>query len=193
MLKSAKRAIGQVKISKAFIILWSMFLAGFAVSFFYFKWKAKQLATDNMPSHANGSAISSGKDTLIIPAPVQQPIQKTTSASKEKLPEKKKPAKPIINPRLIEAPHEKNIAVIKKEPSAVASKGHYKIISKAYFHNEPDESTRRNAFVNHWNNSYATLNALDEKNGFIYVVFRNHLNQTSKGWLRKKDLRPVQE
>ena len=73
-----------------------------------------------------------------------------------------------------------------------ATKERYKIIDKAYFHNQPDESTRRNAFVNHWNNSYATLQPLDEKNGFIYVEFRNHLNQTSKGWLRKKDLKPIE-
>lgn len=71
------------------------------------------------------------------------------------------------------------------------SKGLYKVVSKAYFHNEPDVSTRRNAFVNHWNNSYATLKALEEKNGFIYVVFRNDRQQTSKGWLRKSDLRPA--
>ena len=73
----------------------------------------------------------------------------------------------------------------------VESKERYKIIGKAYFHNSPDESSRRNAFVVHWNNSYATLQPLDEKNGFVYVVFRNHQNQTSKGWLRKKDLRPL--
>lgn len=73
------------------------------------------------------------------------------------------------------------------------TKGQYKIISKAYFHNQPDENTRRNAFVNHWNNSYATINALDEENGFVYVVFKNNLGQTSKGWLRKKDLRPVSQ
>jgi eukaryotic-like serine/threonine-protein kinase len=65
----------------------------------------------------------------------------------------------------------------------------YAVISKAYFYNAPDESTRRDANINHWNN--AVLNALDEKNGFIYVVFTNHLGQTSKGWLRKKDLKPL--
>lgn len=69
----------------------------------------------------------------------------------------------------------------------------YKVISKAYFYNEPDESTRRGAFINHWNNTYASIKASDEKNGFIYVVFTNHLNQTSRGWLRKKDLREVNQ
>lgn len=71
------------------------------------------------------------------------------------------------------------------------SLGEYKVISRAYFHNEPDETTRRTAFIIHWND--ATLQALDDKRGFIYVVFTNHLGQTSKGWLRKKDLNRIDE
>jgi eukaryotic-like serine/threonine-protein kinase len=62
----------------------------------------------------------------------------------------------------------------------------YKVRNKAYFHNEPDESTRRDAFIVHWNN--AVLKPLEEKNGFIYIVFTNHLGQVSKGWLSKSDL-----
>jgi hypothetical protein len=62
----------------------------------------------------------------------------------------------------------------------------YKVRSKAYFHNEPDESTRRNAFIVHWNN--AILSPLNEKKDFIYLVFTNHLGQVSKGWLSKRDL-----
>lgn len=68
----------------------------------------------------------------------------------------------------------------------------YKVISTAYFYNKPDEHTQRRAFITHWNNSYANIQGLDEKNGFIYVVFTNHLHQTSKGWLRKKDLREAE-
>ena len=67
----------------------------------------------------------------------------------------------------------------------------YMVISKAYFYNTPDESTRRNAFVVPSNN--AIINALDEQNNFIYVVFTNQLGQSSKGWLRKKDLQPLNE
>lgn len=62
----------------------------------------------------------------------------------------------------------------------------YKVKSKAYFHNEPNESTQRNAFIVHWNN--ATLTPIDEQDGFVYIVFTNHLGQTSKGWLKKSDL-----
>ena len=73
--------------------------------------------------------------------------------------------------------------------TATKSIGKYKVVSRAYFHNEPNEETKRDAFIVHWNN--AVLKALEEKDGFIYVVFTNHLGQTSKGWLRKKDLTRV--
>lgn len=63
---------------------------------------------------------------------------------------------------------------------------HYKVRNKAFFHNSPDENTRRNAFIIHWNK--AVLKPLNEKNGFVYIVFTNHLGQTSKGWLSKNDL-----
>jgi serine/threonine-protein kinase len=43
----------------------------------------------------------------------------------------------------------------------------------------------------HWNN--AVIKPIEEKNDFIYIVFTNHWGQTSKGWLRKKDLRRIDE
>ena len=75
-----------------------------------------------------------------------------------------------------------------QEPPAPKPKsvGLYTVNDKAYFHNEPNESSRRNAFVNRWNN--AILAALNEENNFIYVVYTNKEGQTSKGWLRKSDL-----
>jgi hypothetical protein len=62
----------------------------------------------------------------------------------------------------------------------------YTVRNKAYFHNQPDADTKREAFINHWNN--AVLTPLNEKNGFIYIVYTNHLGQTSRGWLSKSDL-----
>lgn len=76
-----------------------------------------------------------------------------------------------------------------KAPATTAHQ--YMVTSKAYFYNTPDESTRRNAFVVPSNN--AVLNALDEQNDFIYVVFKNQLGQSSKGWLRKQDLQLLNE
>ncbi len=81
--------------------------------------------------------------------------------------------------------------VTSESPAKAKPAPQYMVISKAYFYNTPDESTRRNAFVVPANN--AIINALDEQNDFIYVVFTNQLGQSSKGWLRKKDLQPLNE
>lgn len=81
--------------------------------------------------------------------------------------------------------------VTSESPAKAKPASQYMVISKAYFYNTPDESTRRNAFVVPANN--AIINALDEQNDFIYVVFTNQLGQSSKGWLRKKDLQPLNE
>ena len=60
---------------------------------------------------------------------------------------------------------------------------------QVHFHDKPDESTRRTAFINHWNR--AILIPIQEKNGFVYIVYTNHNGQTSKGWLPKKQLKPL--
>jgi serine/threonine-protein kinase len=76
-----------------------------------------------------------------------------------------------------------------EEPEKKAiSVGRYRARSIAYFHDEPDETTRRNAFINQWNKPF---NAINEKDGFVYVIYTNDEGQVSKGWLRKKDLVPV--
>ncbi len=76
-----------------------------------------------------------------------------------------------------------------KEPATV--KTQYKVLSKAHFYSQPNQNFRLPNSINHWKSSYAPLNALDEKNGFIYAVFTDDQNKTSEGWLRKKDVKPV--
>lgn len=66
--------------------------------------------------------------------------------------------------------------------------GKYAVLSKAYFYNSPDETTRRPAFINKWNKA---VTASDEMNGFIYVVYKNEEGVTTRGWLRKADLKPL--
>ena len=59
----------------------------------------------------------------------------------------------------------------------------------AFFHDLPNQSSIRKANINIWNN--ARLTALDERNGFIYVIYKNDQGQVSKGWLDKRDLKEV--
>jgi hypothetical protein len=62
----------------------------------------------------------------------------------------------------------------------------YRITSKANFYNAPDENTMRSTFISQSANKI--VNALEDKNGFIYVEYTNDLGFTSKGWLSKTDL-----
>jgi hypothetical protein len=62
----------------------------------------------------------------------------------------------------------------------------YKITSKANFYNAPDENTMRSTFISESANK--TVGALEDKNGFIFVIYTNDLGFTSRGWLSKKDL-----
>ncbi|MCW3091221.1 MAG: protein kinase [Ferruginibacter sp.] len=79
---------------------------------------------------------------------------------------------------------------IRNQPEAskpAVSFGLYKVISsKAYFHNTPDENSRRSAY--YMVNSNDTVTAFRDTDDFIYTEFYNSKNQLSKGWLRKKDL-----
>ncbi|HEX8332188.1 MAG TPA: serine/threonine-protein kinase [Segetibacter sp.] len=77
-----------------------------------------------------------------------------------------------------------------EQKPAARTSGKYSVISKAYFHDKAHPSTiRKHAFISHWNN--AVLTPIGETDDFIYVVFTNHLGQTSRGWLRKADLKVI--
>lgn len=61
--------------------------------------------------------------------------------------------------------------------------------ARTYFHNEPNASTRRNAFLSKGD----PVKGYDDLNGFIYTEFTNSRGQTSKGWLRKDQLITAEE
>lgn len=66
----------------------------------------------------------------------------------------------------------------------------YTVVSdKAYFYLSPDTTKRREFYIN--NLVDAVLTPEKEKNGFVYVVYTNKLGQSTRGWLNKKDLKPL--
>ena len=69
----------------------------------------------------------------------------------------------------------------------------YMVKVKTYFHNEPDSTTKRSTFLLPWNDSYGIVTALDDKNGFIHVIFKNKAGRTSRGWILKSDLEPLDQ
>ncbi len=74
-------------------------------------------------------------------------------------------------------------------PSSASSKSviaTYRVTSKANFYNAPDENTMKSYFISQSNDK--TVDALEEKDDFIYVEFKNDVGYVTKGWLSKKDL-----
>jgi serine protease Do len=55
---------------------------------------------------------------------------------------------------------------------------------KAYFHNYPDISSKRNAYIVKGDGG----NIIESRNGFIYVIFKNNKNQITKGWININDI-----
>lgn len=93
-----------------------------------------------------------------------------------------------------EEPQRSAVDTTAKMPAVQERKiiGQYKVAAdKAYFYTQPDESTRRGAYMVADDN--ATISAMQEQNGFIYTEFTNSRGQTSKGWLRRQDLITLEE
>ncbi len=68
---------------------------------------------------------------------------------------------------------------------------YYKVMAdRAYFHNDPDPETRRNAYLIP---SPALIRATRKQGEFIYTEFTNARGQTSKGWVKVADLVPFAE
>lgn len=71
--------------------------------------------------------------------------------------------------------------------------GQYRVKTKTFFYNAPDERTRRNIFLLPYKDAYGIVTALNDKNDFIYVIYTNHRGRTSRGWIRKTDLDVVNQ
>ena len=65
-----------------------------------------------------------------------------------------------------------------------ALKVQYTVTDTTFFHDQPDESTRRKSYLDPLNKNI--LNPIQDRNGFIYIVYTNHFGRTSKGWINKK-------
>jgi serine/threonine-protein kinase len=85
---------------------------------------------------------------------------------------------------------EPNEEELKDTQPVIKQPAQFMVVSRAYFYTEPDEKTRRAAYIIPSNNTVVT--AMDEKDGFIYIIFDNQVTKTS-GWLRKRDLQPLSD
>ncbi|MBA3675778.1 MAG: sel1 repeat family protein [Chitinophagaceae bacterium] len=97
----------------------------------------------------------------------------------------------VVNTSKPEPVAENNNNTVIQPEKPLRTIGQYKVLtSRAFFHNEPDEATRRTAYMVPSND---VVTGLDERNGFIYIEFTNNRGQTSKGWIKRNDLVPLED
>ena len=151
----------------------------------------------NSASKTSGEAqpksdVAANNTTPIVPpaAPAQEVKDSVPNIVFQNR-EEAKPEKPIVQ----ETP-----PAVKEEMDVESARGQfpaepvdtrpviarYRVTSKANFYNAPDENTMKGTFISQGMDKI--VGALEEKNGFIYVVYTNDLGYTSKGWLSVKDL-----
>lgn len=72
--------------------------------------------------------------------------------------------------------------------AGVSSK--YTVINKTWFHSQPDSATKKPLYLSP--RTDLVLTPTEEKNGFVYVIYVNNNGKSTRGWLNKRDLKPVE-
>jgi hypothetical protein len=167
------------------------------------------------PATTDQATATSNVPPVTIPPAVKDSVpniignNKGTAAAKKTVEAKKKPVAVAPAPKEEEYNEAEVEAALKEESTTTNTKktvtpppaveqqppvqqpsrpviARYKVTSKANFYNGPDENTLRSAFISAGPNK--VVDALDDKNGFIYVEYVNDHGMLSKGWLSKTDL-----
>ncbi|MEP6594904.1 MAG: hypothetical protein ABJA71_03110 [Ginsengibacter sp.] len=128
-----------------------------------------------------------GKNDTLIRAAMQVQMPQTLPAKNIK-PEKNDTALPQAKQAV-----NNNGSLQIKTPEISNNSIRYRVKTKAFFYNQPDENAQRNTFLLPYGNSYGIVTAVDNKNDFVYVIYTNHAGRTSKGWIRKIDLNTVHQ
>lgn len=156
--------------------------------------ESANLPTDESPDETLANDTPAEKETEPVAeqtTPVQ--VRDSTPPAPKPTPRRTPQARPQSTSSTEATPAETDptdVDPVAGEPKPEVNAKRYTLASTyAYFHNEPDRSTRRSANINIWNN--ARLTPLAERNGFIYVVYVNEQGQTSRGWLLKENLKPI--
>ncbi len=66
----------------------------------------------------------------------------------------------------------------------------YTVVDTAYFHDKPNSNSARKVYLDPLRKN--TLTALQDSNGFIYIIYTNKIGIVSRGWIDKKYLRKAQ-
>lgn len=156
--------------------------------------------SNTQPNEAKPGVKEAERSAAVVPPVAKDSVptiinqKKPIAAEKARATTQKASVTPVADEEYNE--EEVNAAINEKgsSPARVAPKpvenraviAKYKVTSKANFYNSADENTMRGTFIS--GDANKTVDALDDKNGFIFVEYTNDLGFTSKGWLSKTDL-----
>lgn len=160
--------------------------------------EATPAVTDSVPTiiaSTDHAAPARPSQAAAVPLEKKQPVV-TDARSKAKPSRSEQPESKVVEEAPVKQQPQQQIvaatpapAPVQAQPQTPAEKpvlGKYVVTSKANFYNDADENTLRSYFISPGSNKI--VNALDEKNGFIYVEFKNEVGYVTKGWLSKADL-----
>jgi len=183
----------------ALLVVTALIAAFAAYAFLTAGDRDQRIASDSVSAPVDTSRKQQTATKKVIP----KEMEEEDPAATYEIPEEKKPvvkedtAKPVpaVVPKKSTPPDTTPKKTVVPEPSEKQPEqagGTYRVdADRVYFHNGPNAGTRRNAYL--VRETRESLQAIKEENGFIYVVFTNHLGQTSRGWIRKSDLRRIDE
>lgn len=77
----------------------------------------------------------------------------------------------------------------KQLSNPLAIRVQYTVTDTTFFHNQPDESTSRKTYLDPLNKN--VLNPIQDKNGFIYIVYTNHFRANLEGMDKQKRSKAV--
>ncbi len=166
---------GQKGVSKSLFALVLILALGLAAYAAYNYYNEKKNSTADS-SFINADTATFDSASIITSKPVRK--RPDTQIQADNIPD----IDDLTQPEVTEEP------VNEVEPprtSGAVAGGKYKVGRQTYFHDRPDETSRRNAYlvVNE-----EVITAQDEQNDFIFISFTNSDGQTSRGWISKRDL-----
>ena len=136
---------------------------------------------ENTPGDQNPTTTNTDS-TLVLTEPVvtNKPAKKRSDTPRQAV------AVPAAEEPTQDEPIEEEIKVVEQPRTSGAIGGaKYKVGRQTYFHDRPDETSRRNAYLLA---NEEVIVAQDEQNDFVYISFTNTNGQTSRGWISKRDL-----
>ncbi|MBC7534589.1 MAG: serine/threonine protein kinase [Ferruginibacter sp.] len=165
------------------VLAFTFSLAGYTGYHIFIKPRADNQENEQVNRISVDEKFADNPDSLLLSK--TRPVKKVRTKGKKPLlgiPISKEGNEPGISDTV--EPAKPTITTPKPQTNDVK----YRVTRTAFFHDLPNEASRRNAYLP-LNSEIVTT--VKEKDGFIYVIYINNQGKPTKGWLLKKNLTPI--